>query len=414
MSIPVAAAGQSAAPDLAVAYDMQQRRLLVFDGCGRRLVEPLPIDHPFAAMPAMPWLGQSFPIEPSLVGRVLFVRTTSGVTAFDLAAAPGESRTLWRHGGRPERCGTRRWSESSPAPAVGSTQRRRAAGPEHRRTRRPRGAGGRAGSSGPRRGVIAAGGRSVTLLDPVSGHVLWERHGLPAVSEWIGDDDVLCGCTVDGRNSPVLSMRDGRLLHAVDVPGRRQRFATYGRRLLAIAPLDDGPIAARVRIDVVDPVDRESRPLGEFSGNARAAPVGGDHLAVVEPNGGLTLIDLRAGGVSFRTHLPGMTGRPGYLHASAWQDRYLVFVGGDDEPAFGTPDDGGMALAHQRDDGQRIDAAPVGGRVGRRPRRRRHALAGAGDRQSALPPSRAAGGDLPVLLFCRQTRAGRRRRAGRS
>jgi hypothetical protein len=245
----------------------------------------------------------------------------------------------------------------------------------------------------------------VTLLDPVSGHVLWERHGLPAVSEWIGDDDVLCGCTVDGRNSPVLSMRDGRLLHAVDVPGRRQRLATYGRRLLAIAPLDDGPIAARVRIDVVDPVDREARPLGEFSGNALAAPVGGDHLAVVEPNGGLTLVDLRAGGVSFRTHLPGMTGRPGYLHASAWQDRYLVFVGGDDEPAFGTPDDGGMApltnatmvsestpplsgavWAVDRADGGML--WPVPATVSR------HCL------HLAQPAA------LPVLLFCRQTRAG--------
>jgi hypothetical protein len=50
---------------------MQQRRLLVSDGYGRRVVEPLPLDRGGAAA-AMPWMNQQSPIESSVVGRVLW------------------------------------------------------------------------------------------------------------------------------------------------------------------------------------------------------------------------------------------------------------------------------------------------------------------------------------------------------
>ena len=247
----------------------------------------------------------------------------------------------------------------------------------------------------------------VTLVDPVSGHVLWERRGLPGVSDWICDDEFACGCTVDGRGSVVLSMNDGRLAHRIDLPHRRQRLASHGRRLVAITPLDEGPVAERVRLDLFDTIDREARPIGEFVGTARAATVGGDHLAVVEPGGEFTVFDLAAGGVAIRCQLPGMMSHPQTLVVMPWNDRYLVIVDGGDSPP-GLPNDdaagetvfplqellmaGGPTAAMAcsvwavgRTDGQLL--WPVPATIARH----------------SLPIAQPA--TLPVLLFCRQMAA---------
>ena len=255
-------------------------------------------------------------------------------------------------------------------------------------------------------GVLLTAGRSAALLDPVSGSLLWERQGLPAIVEWTGDDEVLCGCTADGRGSPVVSMRDGRILHLVDLPNRRQRLVSRGRHVLAIVPLDDAPVASRVRIERVDHVFRDPRPLGEFAGAARATMIGDRHLGVFEPGGEFTVIDIDAGTIASRTRLAGGPARTEQLHVAVWRDRYLVFVGGTDSDAFdagqegsnvsplqgilmaseSTPPLSGCVWAVDRADGSLL--WPVPATV------RRHCL------HLAQPA------DLPVLVFCRQVRAG--------
>ena len=404
VGLALASSDRPIVPDLAVGYDMQHRRLIVSDGFGRRIVDPLPID--VVAPPgAMHWINQAAPIEPSVVGRVLFVRTAAAATAFDLAAAPGESRVVWRHPIRPD--GGREQPVVRSAGGGGRVARNGGIALGRRITEPDDLSAAATVLAAPARptGLLVAGGRVATLLDPVTGHLLWERHGLPSVVEWIGDDDVLCGCTADGRGSPVLSMHDGRLVHTVDLPNRRQRLAAHGRRILALVPQDEGPMASRVRIDVVDPLDRESRSLGEFAGEARATMIGGDHLAIVEPGGGFTVIDLAGGGVAVRTTLPFMPARPAFLHVSTWEDRYLVFVGGDEggpsfdedgddrmpsplhgilAPAEATPSSGAV-WAVDRGDGRLLWPVP------------------ATVRRHSLHVGQPAG--LPVLVFSRHSRA---------
>ena len=405
VSLPLVGSSHPLMPGMAVSYDMQQRRLLVMDGCGRRLIEPLAIDA-VGSGPAMPWISQGFPIEPSIVGRILFVRTAGGVSAFDLAAEAGESRMLWRHATRQE-------------PSRDLVLVRPAAGPMGRVARNGGIALGRritepddlsapsAVQVAPAQaaGVIAVAAGSVAVLDPVSGQVLWERHGLPPVVEWIGDDEILCGCTADGRGSPVLSMRDGRLIHTVELPHRRQRLATHGRRIVAVEPLDGGSVAARVRIDLVDPMDRESRPLGEFSGESRAAMVGFEQLAVVEPSGALSVIDLPAGGITVRTHLPDMPGNLEYLHVAVWRDRYLAFVGGDEQRLDDESVDGGILSPLQGILMSSETAPAMSGTVWAIDRENGRPLwpAPATVRRHCLHLAQPT--DLPVLVFCRQTRS---------
>jgi hypothetical protein len=110
-----------------------------------------------------------------------------------------------------------------------------------------------------------------------------------------------------------------------------------GRRFVAVGFLDEraaGGIAERVRLDLVDPVDRETRSLGEFAGEARATATEDGRLAVLEPDGRLSLFEMADGSAVFDTVLAEMPKRMERLHLQAWQDRYLVLAGaGDEEPA---------------------------------------------------------------------------------
>jgi outer membrane protein assembly factor BamB len=400
VSVPLATAG--ARPGLTATYDVQHRRLSIADPYGRRVADPLPVDVGRSSS-AIPWHDQGIAIEPSLVGRLLFVRTTTSVTAFDLAAGPAAARVLWRHV-RPPEAGVAGAVVRLAQPS-GRVARDRgiALG---RKITEPNDLSVRSSAAGvPARvgGVLGCGQRSVTMLDPATGRVLWERQGLPPGLEWEGDDEFLCGCTADGRGSLVLSARDGRVLHAADVPHRRQRLATHGRRLVAIVPLDDAPVATRVRIDIVDPVDRESRPLGEFAGESRATLVADGRLAVVEPGGRLGVFDLTDGATLLTAVLPDAPARTEYLHVMPWEDRYLVFagIGGpglEDEPrgvsalhelagaGEATPPLSGTVWAVDRRDGRLLWPTPA--------TVERQCL------QTNVPDA------VPLLVFCRRMRPG--------
>jgi len=398
---PLAGCLDSVIDHMSVRYDMQQRKVLVHDRFGRPAIEPLSLDSD-GTSGGVPWMSRIPPIEPSVVGRVLVVRSSGGVSAFDIGGVSGESRLLWRQADRSP-SGRDGVTIRITAPSSGRIARNGGI-PLGRRiteaddlspsvSRLPPASAG---------GVLVASGRSASLLDPATGRVLWERRNLPAVAEWIGDDEVLCGCTVDGRGSPVIAIRDGRLRDVVDLPHRRQRLATSGRFVVAIDPLDASLSAARVRLVRHDPAGTDAIPLGDFSGDALATTVGSRHLGVFEPDGTFTLIDMTIGGAVWQTHLAGGPRRLELLHVLTWRDRYLVVAGGDspvlddDRPTLSlqgvlaasesTPAFSGAVWAVDRADGSPLWPVPA-----------------TVERQSLLLSQPE---DLPVLVLCRQTRGG--------
>ena len=189
--------------------------------------------------------------------------------------------------------------------------------------------------------------RSLKVHDPLTGRLLWERQRLPATGELIGDDDFLCVCPADGRGAIVLSMADGRVVRTLDLPASERRLFSSGRHILAVQPSDapadrvDDAIAAdvsgtrgtaagwarRVRLDRVDPVDGQSQPLGDYPGESRASTAGDGRFAVVEPSGDLSLVDIDAARVIFRTRLSDMPAGLEQVQVLSWNGRYLVLVG---------------------------------------------------------------------------------------
>jgi hypothetical protein len=395
LPVPLAGGGAAGTRAFQAAIDMARERILISDAFGRPVPAPLPVEGLGNAI-GMPFFNQVTPLELAVTGRTLFVRSTAGIVAYDLEAEPESGRGLWR---QPE-FGTEvddrvRWGGGGAGRVA-----RDGAAPLGLRIMEPadRPRGGGRGMIALPIGLVVPGPSSVAMLDPNTGRVLWDRHRLPPGLEWFVDGEFLCGCTVDGRGSVVCDATDGRLLHTADVPHRRQRVAAQGRRFIAVTMLDDHPasgISERVRLDLVDPVDRETRPLGEFAGEARATATEDGRLAVLEPGGRLTLFEMADGSLVFDTTLSEMPSRMERLSVQAWQDRYLVLAGAsDDEPADDVTPLEQFLLAGGA-------AAPLSAviwaidRVHGRPLWPVPALV----EQHCLHPSQPPG--LPLLTFCR-------------
>jgi outer membrane protein assembly factor BamB len=333
LPLPLAGAGLPGTRAVQAMLDGGQRKLVVTDRFGMPIGAPVPVEGVGQEL-LMPWANRTSAVEAAVVGRALFVRTRKELVAYDMEAAPGRGRGLWRradYAAAGDPTGDARWPGG-----VGGRVARDGGVPLGMRITEPE-----ESPRGDGRGLVALpefvlvpGPRSLALLDPASGHLLWERQRLAPGLEWIVDRDVLCGLTVDGHGSIVLAADDGRLLHTFDVPHRRQRLVSHGRNVVTIRSIDDLPgrfTARHVRLDVVDPAARTIRPLGEFSGEARAAEAGPGRLAVMEPGGELTVIDIDTASVVFQVTLPDAPRRFARLFVQPCQDRYLVFAGSPDE-----------------------------------------------------------------------------------
>lgn len=310
--------------DMRVAFDLRQGGLVIHDGIGRRLGAPLT------------WTKRgfgAFGINPastvvSVVGRIAVIRAGEIVSAYAIGGpsptgTEASHRQLWTVEGDAVRHLVR-----------GAVQRMAGMGgfprngmPIGMRIVEPRPRDG-SQAEGPApvsiAGVPIVSGRSLQLRDPISGHVIWERHRLPEAETIFGDHDHLCICPADGRGTVVISMATGLQVRTGDLPDREERLLHHGRRVFATTR---GPgMGDDVGLDVIDPVDMKRLRIGTFPGNCRTTQAG-DALAILEPSGTLTVVDLPGSRVAFTTKLPEMPAPFDHLTVMPWQDRYLVIAG---------------------------------------------------------------------------------------
>lgn len=343
--IPLDARSRSVVPGLQVGCDIQAQALIVSDGFGRRIGEPIPFDP--GRNGGLNPLFQPLNAEAIALGPLLLVRSGGGAAAggafaaFDVRGVAGPP---------PERL----WlvSDGAAHPAElpgfgihvgrgGWKLKRNGNAPLGMRVAEPEPpAGSPAGSQADRGMLLVAAGAALVrdhaleLRDPASGVVAWRRGRLPAVGELIGDDEFLCVCPRDGRQATVVATADGRLIRTCTVPAHDLRLASAGRRIIAIAPTGAGAgtTTGTVTLECLDPARDERIGLGEFSGSARATQAGPDLLAILEPEGTLTVVDIERGAVRFRTTLPEMPAGLEHLQVLAWQDRLLVMAGRRETP----------------------------------------------------------------------------------
>ena len=333
-AIPIQVVG-GGAPDARVAqavFANGDRSLLVTDQLGRAVASPISIGESWGRA-GLPWINGAALVDVAALGRLLFVRTIDGLNCYDLDAGRDAESLLWSRRDFARTSGLSGFDRLGGG--VGGRVSRDGSIPLGMRIVEPEdpARGGGRGLLPLAQGLIVPGTGSVAFLDPATGHVFWERHRVPQGSEWIADANSLCGCTADGRGSIVLSLDDGRLLETHDLPNRRQRLATAGRRIVTVHSLDELPgrfTARQVRLDLVDPVGHRTVSLGEFSGDSRAVETGDGRLAVLAPDGELAVFDLADATRVFVSVLPEPPARLERLVVQAWHDRYLVLAGCDD------------------------------------------------------------------------------------
>jgi outer membrane protein assembly factor BamB len=403
--VPVTRDPEPVVPGMGLLFDARMGRLLVRDHLGRIVIDTGPLDQIDLRAGG---IGGLPVIEASAWGRLLFVRSQGSVTAFDLASR--DQPLLWTRTSRGTglRDAPLGWLPSGAGHGGGraAAQGRVALGMIVSEAEDASRAGFVRGGGVSATGVLHHDASTLSLLDPVTGRSFWERHGLMRITEVAADETFACVIAPDDQESLVLSMDDGRVVRRCEVPRRRERLGTHGRRLVVVRPVSavpERPVAAEVSLSLFDPVSGESHVLGVVPGDSRAV-LQDDRLFVLSPHGEFTAFALGGDGSTdghalFRVELPEMPAAFTRLLVIPGLDRLLVIAGVEEanglvrvgnrmplRQSFLDRDVGpplsGAIWAVDRASGARLWAAPA--RI---------------DGYS-VPPGQPAG--LPLLLLCRQ------------
>lgn len=338
LPLRVTTGSDSLLPGARVEFDMQRGGLLVRDGLGRMLGEPIAIQQ--QRHQGFGVLGfNAATADVTIIGRVAIVQSGGFLAAYELAGPTtlgrgAVHRQLWTHEtGLPARMVAMRRGLNGQFPRNGNV-------PLGMPIPEPNPGGLVAPNSATAMvtGVPVLADGVLQVCDPLTGGVIWERRRLPDIASLFGDEDYLCLCPANGREAIVLSMATGTVVRTCDLPDRERRLLAHGRHVFAVIPRGSSSgtsgrrVAETVDVEVIDPVDMRRSSLGSFSGEARAT-LAGDDLAVLEPSGLLTMISLGGRRVGFTTRLPEMPKGLERLVVLPWQDRYLVIAGREKTPA---------------------------------------------------------------------------------
>ena len=267
-----------------------------------------------------------------LISRILLLQTSHALTAFEICEpADGEHRLLWAT--TDEQTIYPRQTFSTPTPSTSLERLLRPLGhlplqskvavelSNHQIQRTPM---FRVGNPH-RTGVPIISGNTLELRHIRTGKILWRRRNIPVGSEVFGDSEVLCVTGRDGKNSQILSMRDGHLVSSHDIPPRQDRLSASGTHLLVISQ-NDSETADNVQLTVIDVRDNSQHVIGEYPPSARGLIVDDDIFLVVTPDGNLNAIDIAAGRTKFSTTLQEMPNGFQQLRCLPWQDTYILFA----------------------------------------------------------------------------------------
>ena len=174
-------------------------------------------------------------------------------------------------------------------------------------------------------GVYFQRGRGLQCVSPLTGATIWERPLAEGVCELFGDEEVVVVVPSGADTAQIYSAIDGALLDRRKIDRAENRWAVCGRRVLAweLAEDKDEP---EVRLRLYDAA-RQGTGLWsrQVARGAKGCLIQNEELALLEPNGQLTVVSLRDGRQLWTQRLAPEAALE-HLVVLRSATRYLVFV----------------------------------------------------------------------------------------
>jgi outer membrane protein assembly factor BamB len=173
------------------------------------------------------------------------------------------------------------------------------------------------------RGAYYISRHALVCVDPLTGETIWERDGLPLGADVFGDDEFVFVVPPESESAMVFSAADGRRLESRSVPALDNRWATYGRNVLA---WDQETVTAPLRLRLLDAwtgddIWEEQVPLG-----TKATRVDCDEIAMLQPDGRFVIRGLDDDTVRIASSLEAEPSLE-TLHVMRSEEQYLVLAG---------------------------------------------------------------------------------------
>jgi outer membrane protein assembly factor BamB len=331
-------------PGLAVFYDQTRNAILIQDGSGSVLLNVSLGSHKATATDFSP---AHFRVR----GHLLLVSMGTEVVAIDMLRAVGAGgrpaeAILWRHDlVRPNMAaGTMMYqTQLQVRPLLHPWGRNRLVFADQQKEL--------AGATGPLldSAVYFIEGRTLICADPLTGETLWSREGLPAGSDLFGDEEWIFVVPPSGDAALVFHALDGTQTESRPSEPLANRWATWGRHVLAWKPTtasentasentaaerppENAPVDAnntakltQLPLDLWlydaltgDEIWRESLPAA-----TRGSLVDGDEVALLQPDGRLIVRSLQRAEPVFEAQLsPEASLRS--VHVLRSQDQYVI------------------------------------------------------------------------------------------
>ncbi len=147
-------------------------------------------------------------------------------------------------------------------------------------------------------GVFYRSGRSIFAVATTTGETLWQRGGVDRNSRLFADEDRLMVVSGDGKTVTYFRMTDGAELGTRDyIPGK-QLIAAVDGNVLSLAFIDDQLVIQLQHLWSGDLLWKR-----EFHQRSHYTRVGHDEIAVLSPEGQLTVLNISDGTTVFETEM---------------------------------------------------------------------------------------------------------------
>jgi outer membrane protein assembly factor BamB len=149
-------------------------------------------------------------------------------------------------------------------------------------------------------GVVYQRSKQLICADPITGEILWERHGLDNACELFGDDEMVFAVPTNSDEAKVYSMRDGAELGTRRVGRSNTRLATSGRRILAWEQ-----VGGTIRLRLFDAWGEQEDDLWKLETplGCKGQLIDGSEFALLEKNGKFSILSLAKGMVTLTSQL---------------------------------------------------------------------------------------------------------------